>query len=287
MPSPFPGMDPYLEKPTRWSDVHHELISATRSALKVLIGRKYNVRINDRIYISNDSDPGRIVLVPGIQVSSRDDGAGLLDTSAHGGMDVAEPLVLETLVDEKIREAYIEVVDPERNKVVTVIEILSPDNKVARSHGLKSFGTKRSQVMRSPSHWVEIDLLRRGVSLPLRKRIRAHEYLVHVSPTHRRPQGLVWPIRLSQRLPVIPIPLRTGDDDALLDLQAVLNTAYDHAGYDADIDYTKEPVPPLCPQWAEWSDRWLREKGLRASESADGHPLRRRPLFPTGLRTDV
>ena len=75
MPSPFPGMDPYLEKPSRWPDVHHELISATRAALKALIGRKYNVRIEERIYISSDNDPGRVVLVPDIHVSPRDEGA--------------------------------------------------------------------------------------------------------------------------------------------------------------------------------------------------------------------
>jgi hypothetical protein len=77
--------------------------------------------------------------------------------------------------------------------------------------------------------------------------------------------GLVWPIRLPQRLPLIPVPLLPGDKDAPLDLQAVLDTAYDHAGYSTDIDYTKEPVPPLTPSWAEWSDRRLREKGLRAA----------------------
>jgi hypothetical protein len=27
MPSPFPGMDPYLEAPELWPDVHHRLIS--------------------------------------------------------------------------------------------------------------------------------------------------------------------------------------------------------------------------------------------------------------------
>ncbi len=267
MPSPFPGMDPYLEKPSGWPDVHHELISATRAALKALIGPKYHVRIEERIYISNDNDPGRIVLVPDVQVSSRDVDARSLTTAAEGGIDVAEPLVLETLIDEKIREAYINVVDAQRNKVVTVIEILSPDNKVPRSQGLKSFRMKRIEIMRSASHWVEIDLLRRGISLPVRKRIRPHDYLVHVSPTHRRPLGLVWPIRLSQRLPVIPIPLRAGDDDAPLDLQAVLDTAYDHAGYETDIDYTGEPVPPLGPHWNEWSERWLREKGLRPHQA--------------------
>ncbi len=222
MPSPFPGMDPYLEQPSHWPDVHHELISATRAALRALIGRNYHVRIEERRYTHND---------------------------------VAKPIVLETMIDETVRQPYIS-------------EILSPDNKVARSQGLKSFRMKRLQVMRSPSHWVEIDLLRRGVSLPLRKRIRPHHYLVHVSPTQRRPQGLVWPIRLSQRLPVIPVPLRSGDDDAPLDLQAVLDAAYDRAGYDTDIDYTKPPVPPLRPRWTAWSDRLLREKGLRPSSDA-------------------
>ncbi|MCK4452049.1 MAG: DUF4058 family protein [Anaerolineae bacterium] len=30
MPSPFPGMDPYLEYPVRWPDVHHSLITYIR-----------------------------------------------------------------------------------------------------------------------------------------------------------------------------------------------------------------------------------------------------------------
>jgi hypothetical protein len=259
-------MDPYLEKPSIWPDVHLELISAARAAIKSMIGSSYQVRIEERIYISNDNDPGRIVFVPDVQITPRTTSHRIMTTSAEITVDVAEPLVLETLIDEKIRQSYIKVVDSNRNKVVTVIEFLSPDNKVAKSQGLKSFRLKRVEIMRSESHWVEIDLLRRGVSLPLRKRLLPHDYLVHVSPTARRPLGLVWPIQLSQRLPVIPIPLRPGDDDAHLDLQSVVDTAYDHAGYGTDIDYTKPPVPPLKPRWSQWSDALLREKGLRSQE---------------------
>jgi hypothetical protein len=268
MPSPFPGVDPYLELPSQWPDVHHELISSTRAALKAIVGSNYHVRIEERIYISNDNDPGRIVLVPDVQVSYRDEVSRPSVPAIEGGLDRAEPMVLETLVDEEIRQAYVKVVDAKHNKVVTVIEILSPDNKVARSQGLKSSRKKRAQVMKSASHWVEIDLLRRGISLSLRNRIRAHDYFVHVSPADRRPQGLVWAIRLSQQLPVIPIPLNPGHDDARLDLQAVLDTAYDHARYDTEIDYTKAPDPPLGAAWAEWSDRWLAEKGLRPAGAA-------------------
>ncbi len=79
---------------------------------------------------------------------------------------------------------------------------------------------------------------------------------------------MLWPIRLSQRLPVIQIPLRPKDGDTPLDLQAVLDTAYDRAGYARGIDYKKEPVPPLSKEWKEWADRLLREKGLRPPKKA-------------------
>jgi hypothetical protein len=90
------------------------------------------------------------------------------------------------------------------------------------------------------------------------------------STRDRRPKSLVWPIRLSQRLPVIPIPLQPGDDDSPLDLQALLEVAYRRARYDRVIDYTQEPVPPLTREWKEWADRLLREKGLRPPATAGG-----------------
>jgi Protein of unknown function (DUF4058) len=268
MPSPFPGMDPYLEKPFRWPDVHIELISEIRAALNRQLDSSYFAQIQERIYISTEDDPGRVELSPDVQVTSQtSEGRAPTPTGETGTVEIAEPLVLETLLDEEIHEPYLEIIDAESRKVVTVIEVLSPTNKFSRSQGLKSFRRKRNTIMKSRSHWVEIDLLRRGVSLELRKRIRPHEYFVHVSPVHLRTSGWVWPIRLSQRLPVVRIPLRRGDDDARLDLQAVLDTAYDRAGYGRVIDYTKEPIPSLKPPWAEWSDRWLREKGVRLSNS--------------------
>jgi hypothetical protein len=61
----------------------------------------------------------------------------------------------------------------------------------------------------------------------------------------------------------VPIPLRAGDDDVILELQTVLDDTYDRAGYDLEIDYGKDAVPPLSPEWNAWADRLLREKGLR------------------------
>ena len=106
--------------------------------------------------------------------------------------------------------------------------------------------------MRSPSHWVEIDLLRGGRGITGRPRGRSCEYLVHVSHAEKRPRGLLW-----------PIPLLPDDPEAALDLEAVLTTAYDRAGYDLSVDYSGEPVPILPPEWLGWADGLLKKDALR------------------------
>ena len=264
MPSPFPGMDPFLEDPGLWPDVHHEIISEARAQLGAQLAPKYYVTIEERIYISGQDDPGRSVMIPDIRIAAR---SGWEDRPFEPGgrtaVEVAEPIVVTTLFDEEIHESRVEIVDRERREVVAVIEVLSPANKVLGSRGRVSFEEKREEVMHSPSHFVEIDLLRGGEGVRTRETLPPCEYLVHLSRNSKRPKALAWPIRLSQRLPVIPIPLITGDPDARLDLQAVLTTAYERARYDYRLDYTREPVPPLPPEWAAWADRVLKQKGLR------------------------
>ena len=98
---------------------------------------------------------------------------------------------------------------------------------------------------------------------PLPEKIGPHEYLIRVLERGQRPRVGVWPIRLPQRLPVIPIPLQAGDPQGRLDLQAALDAAYDRAGYDLRVDYRKEPQPPLDDKLAAWIDQLLRSNGLR------------------------
>ena len=264
MPSPFPGMDPYLEDPGLWPDVHHGLISEMQAALNRVLRPRYHARIEERVYISDENDPGRTVIVPDLRVA---EGPG--ETRAPGGPTpivggaVAAPVVATTLVEEEMHEARLEIVDRDQRAVVAVIEVLSPTNKVAGSRGQQSYREKRQEVMRSASHFAEIDLLRSGVGILARETLPPHDYLVHVSPEERRPKGLIWPILLPQRLPVITIPLKPEDPDVELDLAAVLEAAYERAAYDLQIDYRKEPVPPLPEQHTAWADELLKSKGLR------------------------
>jgi hypothetical protein len=264
MPSPFPGMDPYLERPSLWPDVHHELISEIRAALNHQIRPRDFAQVQERVYVSREDDPGRSIMIPDVHLFLQNQARRVRVPVGTRGVEVAEPLVVDTYLDEEIRQPYLEVRDLQKQKVVTVIEVLSPDNKVSRAQGLESFRSKRETIMRSSSHWVEIDLLRGGVSLGLRERISTHEYLVHISPVNLRAEhkSLVWPIRLSQRLPAIEIPLR-GKEKAALDLQGVVEATYERVGYADVIDYTKEPIPPLTREWKAWADQLLREKGFR------------------------
>ena len=163
--------------------------------------------------------------------------------------------------------AKLKSIDFENKKVVTVIEVLSPSNKVLGSRGRASFESKRREVLDSSTHWVEIDLLRSGERVWTRRPLPPCEYLVHVSRMSKRPKGLIWPIRLPQRLPSIPIPLKPEDPDASLELQTVLDTAYDRAGYDLSVDYSRDPTPPLPKEWEAWADKWLEEKGVREKRS--------------------
>jgi hypothetical protein len=257
-------MDPYLEKPSFWPDVHHELISGIRAALKRQLRSRYSVRIEERVYVSGPADPGRGILAPDLYLVRRPKpGPRRSKAGGTAALGVSEPIIAVTLIDDEIHEAYLEVVDASDRSVVTVIEVLSPTNKVPGADGLESFLEKRNQIMKSSTHWVELDLLRSGVSPILPVIVPEHEYLIHVSAVDRRPRGMLWPIRLSQRLPVVRIPLRSEDGDTPLDLQAVLDSVYDRAGYDTEIDYKKEPVPRLGKKWKDWADRLLREKGLR------------------------
>jgi hypothetical protein len=257
-------MDPYLEEPSLWPDVHHELISVCRDVLNQKLRPRYFARIEERVYISDEYDPARRVIAPDLRIVQRKGKSPSISAGqSSGAIATAEPVEATTLIEDEIHEARVEVIDRAKRVVVAVVEIRSPTNKISGSRGRDSYERKRLEIMRSPTHFIEIDLLRDGEGFPPYGALPHHEYAAHDSMCDRRPKGTLWPIRLDQRLPTIPIPLKGDDPDAQLDLQLVLNTAYDRAAYDLEIDYCGNPVPPFAQQQAQWADCMLREKSLR------------------------
>jgi hypothetical protein len=149
---------------------------------------------------------------------------------------------------EKVR--FLEIRDRQGRALVTVIEMLSPSNKRA-GDDREQYLAKRRELLRSPAHLVEIDLSRGWTPLPQEGRPEC-DYSVRVSRAEKRPAADFWPIRLRNRLPVIPIPLRPPDDAARVDLQEALDRTYDGPGYEHFI-YGGEPEPRLSTNDAAWA----------------------------------
>ena len=101
---------------------------------------------------------------------------------------------------------------------------------------------KRRDLIRSHTHFIEIDLLRGGERTPLDPPVDTASYYVSLSRFNARPRPDVWTIQLDSRLPRIPVPLDEHDPDAIVDLGAVVASVYERGGYDARIDYS-QPVP--------------------------------------------
>ena len=252
MPSPFPGMDPYLEDPTIWPDVHHRLIDSASELLLAALRPKYFVQIDERLYVATGFDEARSVIIPDLTVREGQTGTEYGRTTVSA-LAVAPGIEVESTAEVEIHESRIQILDRESNQVVTVLEILSPANKIAGSAGRKSYEEKREEVLASETNLVEIDLLRMSPPLYTRAGFPPFEYIASVSRwTGKRRRRWVWPMRLQERLKPIPVPVRLGDPDAVLDLQAMLDTAYQRAGYELRVDYNRQPTPPFSPEAAEW-----------------------------------
>jgi hypothetical protein len=78
------------------------------------------------------------------------------------------------------------------------------------------------------------------------------DHLVMVSRSDERPRVELWPIGLRDPLPLIPVPLRIGDRDAMLDLGQLFREQFDAAGYE-DYVYRAGPQPPLAAADADWA----------------------------------
>ncbi|KAB8318296.1 DUF4058 family protein [Tolypothrix campylonemoides VB511288] len=241
MPSPFPGMDPYLEAGL-WPDVHNALSSKIRAFLAPQLRPKYAARLE--VYVVEDTSPSSEIgiLYPDVevlQIRQRRDVTPPTPTSNIA--TTPAPLTLPVIQPVVVRIPTVEIRDTANNVLVSCIEILSPVNK--REPNLTDYRKKRQRLYNANVHLIEIDLLRRGTRPFNHPRLPDVPYLVTLT---RAGSGVidVWPVTLQDTLPTVPVPLRNPDPDAVLDLQAALQAIYDEAGYDLSIDYTQTPPPP-------------------------------------------
>jgi hypothetical protein len=268
-------MDPYLEDPVLWPDVHHGLISFLKIALVAVLPRRYAVHIGERLYVVNP----RQSLFPDVIVVERPRPRGprAAGVGATATLESDPPYVIyeEPL---QIRESFIDLVrrgDP--SQVVTTIEVLSPSNKDRGNPGHGLYRKKQRQILESTTHLVEIDLLRQGehTVAVAREMLDAGGNWDYVVSLHRAGHGRcfeTWPVPLRRRLPRFCVPLVGKDRDVVVDLQRVLQRCYDQFDYASEIDYRLDPVVPLREDDAEWANLLLQKKGRRPKKRPKKKP---------------
>lgn len=247
MPSPFPGRDPYLEHPALWPDVHNSSIAAIRDELTPVVAPRYYIALQRRAYLLKPDD---VVFIgrPDIAVVPH------RSQPSPSLSPIAEASVLEVDVpmNDEVSENFLEVHEVTTGKLVTILEVLSPANKL-HEEGRRQYEEMRDQVFRTRTNLVEVDLLRAGEPLPVIGKPVRSDYRILVSRGSQRPKAQLYTFNLRQPIPTFPLPLLPGDDEPLVDLNVILHALYARARFDLRLDYTQPPAPPLGDQDAAWA----------------------------------
>src|SRR5213075_3562704 len=96
MPSPFPGMDPFLEEETLWPEFQHHLVLCLYQILLPGLVDRYRARVGQRSYVT-------------------------------------EQALFTSIIREEHREDYIEIRQRNDGKLVTLLDIVSPSNRISSS----------------------------------------------------------------------------------------------------------------------------------------------------------
>jgi len=252
MRSPLPGMDPYLEQPAFWSSFHSRFIVALADAIEAKLSPDYYIEVEARTYL--DDAAGNVLIgIPDVVVATQTQTEGRAQFSEGTIATQIKPQPVEVPLPEEVTERYLEIRELATGKVITAIELLSPKNKRS-GKGRTTYEEKRTQILGSETHLVELDLLRAGEPMPLLGNVPPTLYRILVSPSDQRPKADLYTFGLQQPLPEIAIPLLPGDEAIALPLQPIFDGVYERGRYYTRIDYTQDPPPPALP---ESEQKWL------------------------------
>jgi hypothetical protein len=227
MPSPFPGMDPYLEEEKLWPIFQHHLISCLYQVLLPGLLDRYRARIGERRYVT-------------------------------------EQALFTSVIREEHQEEYIEVRQRSDGRWITLLEVVSPANKMTAA-GRQAYWNKRQEAQSAGANLVEIDLVLQGQPLLdfSRENLPEWHYAVTVTRAQQPERHEIYTVTLQKRLPRFRFPLAADDRDTVLDLQAAFSRCYDQANLGSQIDYRRDPLTKLSPQDRHWLDDYLRQLKLR------------------------
>ena len=263
MPSPFPGMDPYLEISGDWRDFHARFLNGCADAIAERLPRNYVARIEERFQILEYPQDVEQHRYPDVSISRT--GSSQTPAGPAAAIATLEPEVipLVTTIVEEVKERWIEIRRRPDWTPVTIIELLSPTKK--QGHGYDDYQYKRVSLIARPIHLVELDFLIEGHRPPMERPLRG-DYHALVSRTERRPLADVYSWSVRDGLPTIPIPLVAPDPDVPLGLAVIFATVYQRGQYERSIDYLAPLDLPLAAPdraWAEALARGVPPQGTR------------------------
>ena len=287
MPIPFPGMNPYLEHPDLWPTLHRKLIKSIANRLNHQLAPIYQVRICERHYQVSGED-SLVVGSPGlswrgdrhVHPHPLSDRTGHMDTSISVHTDpptaipnadthslknaTAEqtqqksPIAVFVPVPQKIYETYLEIINA-AGEIVTVIEALSPKKK-RPGRGRTLYERQRETLFGSPSHFIEIDLLRGWEPPSIYGPDESGDYRILISRSEQRPRAELYTWNVTEPIPKINLPL-SGSDEIPLSLKPMVDEACDRT--DLLVNYQQSPLPPLRFEESLWLEDFLQQVGMR------------------------
>lgn len=261
MSSPFPGMNPYLEGADIWEDFHANLAMEIQAQLAPQLRPNYIAALTPTVTYEE-------VAIEEVRRVKPDVGIVQIDYRSIGPEAVAiapAPLVGQVPIEMPVKSQSLEIRAVKGGTLITTIEILSPVNKRIGHKTFEQYRLKRRNPMDIGIHVLEIDLLRGGSRPHLATPLPDAPYFIFLTRRERYPTVEIWPLPLSQPLPIIPVPLAAPDPDVSLDLGRALQLIYDRAAYELRLDYTQPPPPPeLSPDDTAWLAQHLHRVGLRS-----------------------
>ena len=227
MPSPLPGMDPYLEDAALWSAFHHLFVTCIYQILAPGLTDRYRACLLRRSY------------------------------------NVGEPP--EASVEEIRHEDFVEVRQCDDGRLVTLIDVVSPANKTT-APGRAAYLATRGEAHAAGASLVEIDVVLQGTPTLEYSRdgLPAWDYAVTVTRSTKADRYEIYTATLQKRLPRFRVPLAVDDRDTVLDTHTAFTRCYDQGGFAAKIDYKREPHVPLDEEDRRWLDSVLVQQKLRA-----------------------
>ncbi|MDM8519304.1 DUF4058 family protein [Anaerolineales bacterium HSG6] len=255
--SPFPGMDPYLEAPWIWKQVHTQLIVEIQKFLAPQLRPNYHIEIEELTHLTvtpptNGHDNETKVGIPdGIilgKTGYRPSGAGV----ATAVKPVAiKPLAVELPIPIEMKHRFLRIHRTSDNEVITLIELLSPVNKLNK-RGREKYITKRLKTLNYWTSFVEIDLLRAGKPMPMSTDQQSH-YRILIRRGWRGSTADVYMFNIPDPIPDFPIPLQEGEAEIAVPLNQILHDLYEVIGYGYRIDYQQNPpTPKLSDEMLAW-----------------------------------